>query len=631
MNWEHLKAILWLRWRLTRNQWQRAGAVSAGLMMIFFILMLVLAAVSFFVAIVAGCILLPQASPLQILIAWDVLVVVFLFAWSMSLLIDIQRSEMLSLDKLLQLPVSLKSAFLMNYCSSLLSLSAICFFPAAIGFSLAHVLTFGLELLLLVPLVCSFLLMVTALTYQLRGWLASLMSNKRRQRSVVTGITLGFVALSQLPNIIIQLTVSDSNQTRVAHQAELNQLSLELAGHEVTIEEHNQQVKELNDKFNKLRAETETRKMLLVEKCLTTANQFIPFGWLPYGGNSLLNGHFGTAVLSLIGMTGIGFISLWYGYLATLRYYTGASSSHPFPLLMQKGAGTWGGKLNSAARLTVHGGAKRELKPMVNRSKLERSVSCLSEQSSAVALCSFYNFTRAPEAKMLLIAPLIFGGMIAMMLITKKMPQLPTGTEAYLMLGGLAIVMFISMTLLSNSFGYDRSGFRSYVLMPADRREILIGKNAGVFPFVGSMAAFELAATSFLAPVRTSDLVASALQTVIMFLTACLIGNTVSIYFPMVVAGGTGKPVQPNIKTMLAQMLAMTLVPMALVPGAIAISLELALNRFLNIHFVPLYLLLSLVEVVAMWWLYIQLIGVQGKWLAARETRILQLLAAHLE
>ena len=54
MNWEHLKAILWLRWRLTRNQWQRAGAVSAGLMMIFFILMLVLAAVSFFVALVAG-------------------------------------------------------------------------------------------------------------------------------------------------------------------------------------------------------------------------------------------------------------------------------------------------------------------------------------------------------------------------------------------------------------------------------------------------------------------------------------------------------------------------------------------------------------------------------------------------
>jgi hypothetical protein len=29
MNWEQLKTILWLRWRLTRNQWARSGGLGA--------------------------------------------------------------------------------------------------------------------------------------------------------------------------------------------------------------------------------------------------------------------------------------------------------------------------------------------------------------------------------------------------------------------------------------------------------------------------------------------------------------------------------------------------------------------------------------------------------------------------
>ena len=34
VNWQHLQAFLWLRWRLLENQWRRAGAVNAVLMMI---------------------------------------------------------------------------------------------------------------------------------------------------------------------------------------------------------------------------------------------------------------------------------------------------------------------------------------------------------------------------------------------------------------------------------------------------------------------------------------------------------------------------------------------------------------------------------------------------------------------
>jgi len=35
VNWEQLKAIIWLRWRLTSNQFARAGALNAVLSILF--------------------------------------------------------------------------------------------------------------------------------------------------------------------------------------------------------------------------------------------------------------------------------------------------------------------------------------------------------------------------------------------------------------------------------------------------------------------------------------------------------------------------------------------------------------------------------------------------------------------
>ncbi len=59
------------------------------------------------------------------------------------------------------------------------------------GFALALVLTSrGSLLLRVLPLLAAFLLMVTALTYQFQGWLASLMSNPRRRRTVIVMITV---------------------------------------------------------------------------------------------------------------------------------------------------------------------------------------------------------------------------------------------------------------------------------------------------------------------------------------------------------------------------------------------------------------------------------------------------------
>ena len=54
MNREHLKAFLWLRWRLRMNQFRKAGTVNTVLFIIFAVLCLIAAVSLFFVGLAVG-------------------------------------------------------------------------------------------------------------------------------------------------------------------------------------------------------------------------------------------------------------------------------------------------------------------------------------------------------------------------------------------------------------------------------------------------------------------------------------------------------------------------------------------------------------------------------------------------
>ena len=119
MIWQHLRTVLWLRWRNRVNQMRRLGKLNAVITAIFFVLFLIFAACSFVGAMPIGYYLLGDVSPLILLLVWDGLVAVFLFVWMIGVVTDLQRSESLSPDKFLHLPVSLSSVFLVNYLTSL--------------------------------------------------------------------------------------------------------------------------------------------------------------------------------------------------------------------------------------------------------------------------------------------------------------------------------------------------------------------------------------------------------------------------------------------------------------------------------------------------------------------------------
>src|SRR5438093_1071852 len=73
--------------------------------------------------------------------------------------------------------------------------------------------------LTMLAVVTGFVFMITAWTYCLRGWLVSLMVNKRRRRSILMGVTLAAILLGQLPNLYFNLVLQHDRRQADKSQA----------------------------------------------------------------------------------------------------------------------------------------------------------------------------------------------------------------------------------------------------------------------------------------------------------------------------------------------------------------------------------------------------------------------------
>ena len=235
MNWEQLKTVLWLRWRLTRNQWARSGGLGAVIAVLVGLGAVAMGGLCFVGALLGAVLGLGDVSPKIIMAIWFGVTVGFLFFWMIGLLTELQRSETIDLQRLMHLPVALGQMFVVNYLVSHFALSIIVAVPIMLGLGLGLAFARGPEMVLLVPLALSMVFMITAWTYCLRGWLATLMSNPRRRRTVIMGITFTFILLSQGPNLYFNVlhrddfhpgrqSAADQDARRIAEQEKLNQL-----------------------------------------------------------------------------------------------------------------------------------------------------------------------------------------------------------------------------------------------------------------------------------------------------------------------------------------------------------------------------------------------------------------------
>jgi len=575
MNWEQLKTVLWLRWRLICNQSRR----SHGLGMIVGILMSV-SAVVFAIIFFAGGFFwafygLRDASPMAIWGAWLAVTIAFLFFWLLGLLTELQRSEMIDLQKLMHLPVALGQMFIINFLVSHFTLSIIIAVPLMLGLALGLVIARGFEMSLLIPLAASMVFMISAWTYCLRGWLATMMTNPRRRRTVIMCITFTLILVAQGPNLyfnVLHHYGHNSNQS-ASPAAEREQ-------------------------FNEFFA----------------AQKFIPPLWLPLGAQALVEKNPLPALLGMLGGFAIGALGLRRAYRSTVRFYHGQI----------------GGQ--AAAKIKIPGAEKISVPRPKNKIEfLERRFPFVPEQANAIALATFRSLLRAPEVKMAWASSFFSVVIIGAMVFLRSPPHLSETAKPFVATGTVTFSLFLLVQFFTNQFGFDRDGFRALILSPVERRFILFGKNLACLPPALLSGTLILAFVSMRLQLSPLTVVATLLQLVTLFLIIGAGGNFVSIIAPFRITPGTLRPTK--IKS--GRMLLMIALQMTFLTTVTPIFLP-ALAGFLWHEgdlpdFVPVNLILSAILCGTMIFIYRQTLAPLGRLFQKRETKILEIVTAEVE
>lgn len=610
MNWHHFRAFVWLRWRLFVNQMTKGGIANQILLVLAAISAVLLAGTLLVVAFCLAFFAFPEVpreyQPLVMLLVWDGLIVAFLFSWCVGLLAELQRSEAFSLNKFLHLPVSIAGAFVLNYVSSLVSVSMLLVVPLMGGLCAGLILGSGPAFLLQLPLAAAFLFAATAVTYQFQGWLASLMVNKRRRRTIIVVVTLAFILIFQLPNLINIFKPWEIVDDQL--KVDLAEVDRAFAAKEITAEERKKRHEAINQQYLDKGRET----LRWMEEGAWVANMVVPIGWPAYGAAANTEGIIWPGLLGTLGLTLIGAGSLWRGYKTTLRIYTGqftAGNKAPTPETRA---------------------APAPLGPAQPATFFEKKIPWISEEAAVIALVGFRSLLRAPEVKMLLLSPIImlviFGG-----LFLRTGADVPEIVRPLMAFGAMAMILFTMGQLAGNQFGYDRAGFKIFVLGPAPRCEILLGKNLAILPIVAGLTIPLVVAVQVIRPMRFDYFCAVPFQFVSMFLIYCMLANMLSIFAPMPVATGSMKPISPKLVPILLHMMFVLTLPMAQGPTLVPWGIDATLNALEWDFGVPYCLILAALECIAIVFLYRMVVAWQGSLLHAREQKILEVVTTKAE
>lgn len=524
MNWPQLRTIGWLRWRLTRNQWAKSGGLGAAIAAIVAFGAIVLAFVGFGGALALGLYGLGKADPMIVMAVWLGLTAAFLFFWLIGLLNELQRSETIDLQRLMHLPVALGQIFVINYVASHLALSITLMVPAMIGLSIGLAVSRGPVMLLLVPLSLSMVLMVTAWTYYLRGWLATLMSNPRRRRAVIMGISMSVIVLAQAPNFYFSINRRVNQSSKAERTAQTPE---QRAARE---------------------SEDDAKLQMFIR-----AQQFVPPLWVSVGARGLAEGRVLPALFGTLGCLAIGAVGLRRAYRSTLRFYRGDS----------------GGRAGARAPARVPAKAAAPLPP-VGSAFLERRLPGVPEQAAALALATFRSLMRAPEVKMQWATSFIVMLLVGAPLLFRTGGTMPEAAKPFMVTGIIIFSLFLLVQFLANQFGFDREGFRALVLSPIDRRLILIGKNLACLPGAVVPALVMVTVVAVWVGVSPVVYLATLVQLVAALMVAGIGSNLLSIFVPYRIQPGSMKPTKMPGLAMLALVVSQLLFPLALAPLMLA-------------------------------------------------------------
>jgi hypothetical protein len=197
--------------------------------------------------------------------------------------------------------------------------------------------------------------------------------------------------------------------------------------------------------------------------------------------------------------------------------------------------------------------------------------------------------------------------------------------------GALAMVLLSMGQLVGNQFGFDRSGFRVFVLCSARRDDILLGKNLATAPLALGLAGVAIVALQVFLPMRWDHFLAVLPQFVSMYLLYCLLANWLSIYAPMPIAAGSMRPAHAKFVPVLLHALFTFVFPVAMAPTLVPLGAEFLLRQFGSPDWLPVCLILSLAICAAVIFFYRWALTWQGELLQSRELQILETVTTKAE
>jgi ABC-2 type transport system permease protein len=564
-----LRAILWLRFRLTRNQWARSKGMGPVLSVLLALLVGGIAFGSFVAGALGGYFGLADAAPSTLMLVWAGVSGMFLFWWAIGLLADLQRSELIDIPRLLHLPLRLGQLYAVNYVASLVGLTVPTFALGALGLAIGSAVTRGPAMLLPLPAFAALVFAVTAWTYCFQGWIATQVTNPRRRRMLVMVCTLVIVAIGQAPNVLI-------NVFGVGNRHH---------GHDAAA-----RLDSIHD---------EERFMATAER----AAELVPVLWPGAAAERGAQGKPLVPVASALALVAIGALGLRRGYSGMLRYYQGAATSGASP----------------ARSSTV---AAPDAMPK-GRSLVERSLPGVHAQTSAVAVATLRSLLRAPEVTILVGVQVVVALSLGAMFLIRGSGHVPRQFAPLLVLGAVGFCFFLLTQFLINQFGLDRDGLRTLMLSPVPRGRLVLGKSLATATVAGVPSAILLVAALVALPIGALAALAAVFQWLTVLLSALLVGALFSILTPYRIRPGSMQAAKMPPLAVLMLVLAQLTFPVVLLPAALGPGALLLFDALDWPYGGLADLALSTVSALVLLGLFQQSMPLLGRLLARREPEIL--------
>ena len=562
-------AIVWpilrLAWRLSRRRWERQSPLLGAVAVLVTVVGIGSAVVAAVMAFVLGVALLPGMQSMELMLVWDGVIVLFLMLWVAGLLVQLQLGgESLSLDKLLHMPISPSSAFVVNFLGSQLRVSLIISLGVMFGLAAASVATLGVAHLVLFPLIVALGALVTCVTHQFQSWLGRLFANKRRRGTVVAVAVLSFVVLVNLPGL----------------------LNTHLRGSDVSM------------------------GMEQIQQWALVANAVFPPGWLALGAWSVTGGPIWISALATIGLFAIALLSLRRSYRKTLgaiafdERHSRRARAEPTPATRDPVVPATG------PALVLPPGLRRMLEAVTRH---------IPDHSRAVAWVALRLWIRGPQGKMVLLSPLLL--IMLYVLIFRGVTQGGNWTTQFAVLAMLGFTILMAFNLFSNVFGQDGSGFRAVVLAGLSPTELLLGKNLALLPYALVVGSLIIALLQWVDPLPAMHVLANFAQLLVLYLVGCMLGNSFSIRAPWPMSATSMGMRNATAASFLASFLILLLLFAFIAPLAIPLALERGLAQ--GGPSIPVYLVFSLVELPLVAFVYRRLLRSTGRLLATRMESVL--------